>query len=797
MRPRWKKVIADLWDNKLRTVLVVVSIAVGVFAVGMIAGAYVIISQDLGNSYAANNPANVKLDTDAFNDDLVTTINNLSGVKDAEGRRDFNVRIRKDGGDWLAVELLASSDYKDSKINLLRPISGQPYPADRELVLEKKTLDDLAVSVGDTVQVELPDGTYRDMPVVGIVQDQTTAAADFLANPLGYVTFDSLEWMRQPESYNRLYATVADQPNDDAHIRSVANQITNKLDQAGIGISRTRLSMTNEHPLTSTVQAVLGILGALGILVVFLSSSLIANTLAALISAQQRFIGVMKLIGARSGQIFSMYMVLILFFGLLALVITVPLGAQAAYALSVFVGEKLNFTIQGYRVVPIAFVIQVIIALAVPLVAGLVPVISGSRVSVQRAISGVDSSHTPKRKGWIDRSLERIKFLSRPYLISLRNTFRRKGRLALTLFTLTMGGAIFIAMFNVQDELHTYINQLTTYFLADVTVNFDQPYRLNEIDQAAMQIPGVQDVEGWAFVSGEALNPDGSIADSIQILAPPAGSKLVKPIIEQGRWLQPGDDHAITIGETLLRKFPGLTPGDSLRLKLNGKEEDWKVVGIFRFTGAGGGSTVAYANYKPISELTNLPNRAFSFRIIAGCNGDEACQNDMATRVDRYFRDNGYHVSQTEGSAATLKTASESLDILITFLMIMALLTAVVGSIGLAGTMGMNVLERTREIGVMRSIGAIDGQVMKSVIFEGMFIGLISYILAVIFSFPITWLMSNIISRAIFETGMDLALNWLGFVIWLGLVLLLAALASVLPARKAARLTIREVLAYE
>jgi putative ABC transport system permease protein len=144
-----------------------------------------------------------------------------------------------------------------------------------------------------------------------------------------------------------------------------------------------------------------------------------------------------------------------------------------------------------------------------------------------------------------------------------------------------------------------------------------------------------------------------------------------------------------------------------------------------------------------------------------------------------------------------MKTASESLDILITFLMIMALLTAVVGSIGLTGTMGMNVLERTREIGVMRSIGAVDVQVMKSVIFEGMFIGLISYVLAVIFSFPITWLMSNIISRAIFETGMDLALNWQGFVIWLVLVMLLAALASVLPARKAASLTIREVLAYE
>jgi len=77
-------------------------------------------------------------------------------------------------------------------------------------VLEKKALNDLDISVGDTVQVELADGTYRDMLVVGTVLDQTTAAADFLANPLGFVTFDSLEWLRQPQLYNRLFVTVVD-----------------------------------------------------------------------------------------------------------------------------------------------------------------------------------------------------------------------------------------------------------------------------------------------------------------------------------------------------------------------------------------------------------------------------------------------------------------------------------------------------------------------------------------------------------------------------------------------------------
>jgi putative ABC transport system permease protein len=116
---------------------------------------------------------------------------------------------------------------------------------------------------------------------------------------------------------------------------------------------------------------------------------------------------------------------------------------------------------------------------------------------------------------------------------------------------------------------------------------------------------------------------------------------------------------------------------------------------------------------------------------------------------------------------------------------------------GLAGTMGMNVLERTREIGIMRSIGADDRAVMRTVIAEGVVIGVISFALAIVLSVPFTYLLSTIVSLAVFQTPIDTIFTFTGYGIWLGLVLVLSALASILPARRAARLTIREVLAYE
>jgi putative ABC transport system permease protein len=205
---------------------------------------------------------------------------------------------------------------------------------------------------------------------------------------------------------------------------------------------------------------------------------------------------------------------------------------------------------------------------------------------------------------------------------------------------------------------------------------------------------------------------------------------------------------------------------------------------------------LAYAPYEYVSKVNHLVNRAFSFRLVTERH-NRPYQDAKAEEVDKYFRDEGFKVRIAEAGRASLDTAVESLDILVVFLLIMAVLTAVVGVMGLTGTMGMNVLERTREIGIMRAIGADDRAVMRTVIAEGVFIGMISFGLAIIVSIPLTYLLSTIVSVAIFQTPIDVVFTLTGYAIWLGLVLTLSAFASILPARNAARLTIREVLAYE
>jgi putative ABC transport system permease protein len=796
VKPRWRKVLADLWDNKMRSLLVVSSIAVGVFAVGTIASTYLIISRDIGISYASAHPANIQIWTDPFDKDLLRSIAKVPGVADAEGRQVLEVRVSEDGETWYTYDLFALQSFVDSDINLRFPIEGALVPERYELVIEENPMKENGFGVGDNLQIKLQDESIREVPVVGIVLGQSGGVGDFLSSPKGYITMDTMEWLGQPDYLNRLYVTVSGDSNDEQVIAGVSEVIEDKVEKSGRQVYRTQLNKTNEHPMASIALAILGVLGALGVLILLLSSSLIVNTLNGLLSQHLRQIGVMKLVGARSYQILGMYLILLLSFSGISLAIAIPLGARAGYSFAEFIANFLSFNLLGYRIVPEALLLQVLVALIIPLGAGYIPVRRGSKTKVRRAISEDRAGDQPASIGWLDRLGRRVSWITRPVLLSIRNTFRQRGRLLLTLFTLTMGGAIFVAVFNVRDSMDQYMDQLGEYFLADVTLNFERPYRISEVEQAVYQVPGVEYLEAWAGAGADILDSNDKVMDTMFFLGPPSDSTLIDPYILSGRWLLPGEEKKMTVSDSIWEVYPDLQPGDTLRIKIQGmRTEEWEVVGIFRFTSQAD-SVLGYSNYEYLSEVLHMTNRSVSFRVVTK-EHNLYYQEKIGVEIDQHLSDLGFHVSDVEAGLSTLGEATEAINILVIFLLIMAFLTAFVGSIGLTGTMGMNVLERTREIGVMRAIGAVDMEIIRSVIVEGVLIGIISWFLGAILSFPISYLLLTIVSLAMFNATVPLALTFQGFLFWLGVVLVLSVLASVLPARNAARLTIREVLAYE
>jgi len=809
-RPRWKKVLADLFGNPTRSLLVVASITVGLFALGVIATLYAVISRDMRVSYAAVQPANIYIQTSLFDRDLLDTLEKLDGVQNVEGVRIASLRALNSAGQWKAIDMISYPDLGKMSLNQVRLAAGTWPPGDGEMVVEQHNLADVGAALGEMVTIERPSGKVRKLKLVGVVLVLSLGAfsggGGFFDSPVeGFVTTETMDLLEQssPELFSGVYIRLAAGGDNPQVVRAAAAQAAQVLEDNGVTVISNTTRATTEHPNGYLVNAIVGVLLVLGLLVLFLSGFLITNTLQALLNQQMQQIGIMKTIGARRVQITGIYVLLILGFSAIAYAIAQPLAHVVSFALLRLIAVQLNFILQGEQPVWWVMAMQAALALLMPQAAAWLPVWNGARVSVQEALSGTrkdEIAHQKqhRRSGAAQRAHpHRLRLLSRPLLISLRNTFRRKGRLALTLITLTLGGAVFIATFNVQVSLDKYIELIHQYFLADVSVSLDQPYRTVEIEALLKDVPGVAQVEGWGVAQAELIQEDGSAGESVSLLAPPAGSSLIRPVLLKGRWIEPGDENAIVLNELFTARFPGLKVGDQLALRVNGEDTRWVVVGLFQFAGKNGGYT-AYTSYDYLSQLVNAPYKARMFEVAASQPGLSAKEQDRLAKVvgDRLAAA-GVTVTELSTSAYTSDIISGGFMVLVYFLLFLAALTALVGSIGLAGTMSMNVMERTREIGIMRAIGASDKILMRMVLTEGLLIGLISYVLGAILSFPISKVMADQISLAVFEAPSDFGFTLLGFIIWLVAVLVLSFLASVLPARSAARLTIREVLAYE
>ncbi|MGD9148016.1 MAG: ABC transporter permease, partial [Anaerolineae bacterium] len=214
---RWRKILRDLWGNKTRTLLVVLSIAVGVFAVGMIAGSQVIFTRELNQSWMAVNPYDAQIFAAPFDDELLGTVRNMPQVEDADGRRSFAVRFKTDPQDdqWRNLQIYTVADYDDIRVLEILPEYGAWPPPDQEILIERASLEWMGVQVGDLLTVETPSGKVREVPVAGVVHDVNSMAASWTGWPAGYVSPDSLAWFGISPGFDELNIIVAGASKDE------------------------------------------------------------------------------------------------------------------------------------------------------------------------------------------------------------------------------------------------------------------------------------------------------------------------------------------------------------------------------------------------------------------------------------------------------------------------------------------------------------------------------------------------------------------------------------------------------
>lgn len=794
--PIRSKVLRDVWGNKVRTLLVVLSIAVGVAAVGMMAAAQVILSSNMRDGFLAVNPASAWLIAEPFDEDLVQAIENMREVGEAEGRYRINARAKSAQGEWRTLQLYAIDDYDHVRINQLAPESGAWPPPDRSVLIERAAMGLLNAQEGDTLVVETPSQKQREMPIAGTLYDAFQWPANFGVIAYGYTTVDTLEWLGEERAYNELYFVAAENPYDKTHVQYVAGLVRDKIEKTGHTVSLVTVRDPGQHNTYSLVQSLVLMLGVIGGLSLLLSSFLVINTISALLAQQMRQIGILKSVGAGTPQVMQIYGSIVVLYGILSIGVALPLGVIGARSFTEIILNLFNFDLINATFPPQALLYQIAVGLIVPLVAALYPIIAGTRVTVREAISGpgmMESSNTNRFGLRLPRVL--MNWMPEPVILSLRNTFRRKARLILTLTTLVLGGATFIAVLNVRASLFSTLDEVMNYWKFDLEVNFDQNYHVDLIEQELQQVPGIVKIEGWSGTPAFRVRPDGTENELLSVFAPPPNTTLIEPIIAEGRWLVPEDENAIVVNPAFIREEPDVVVGDTVTLTIEGRETTWTVVGLVTGQIAGMGP-MAYANKPYVAEVVRDVNSVRRV-LIETEQHTPAFQSQVRQQLIEQLQGTHLRVG-TVNSNADIRTGIEGIfTIFVIVTMVMALLLAVVGGLGLTGLMSLNVLERRREIGVLRAVGASNSAVLSIVMVEGVFIGFISWVLASIVAVPLSAIFSYFVGVGFLDMPLTNTLSLNGFGLWFVIAVVIAAVASFLPAWHASSLTVRDVLAYE
>jgi putative ABC transport system permease protein len=363
----------------------------------------------------------------------------------------------------------------------------------------------------------------------------------------------------------------------------------------------------------------------------------------------------------------------------------------------------------------------------------------------------------------------------------------------LTLATLTLAGAIFVGVFSVRASLFQTIDDLIGWWNFDSLIMFARPYRTDEIAAKAFEVPGVVAVDTWLQIPVRRVRPDGTEGETIFMFAPHADSKLVNPpTIVAGRWLLPSDRNAVVVTANLLEDEPDLALGQSILLKVDGREREFRIVGLC----LGMMVPMAYGNYPYIAQVTNTVGRADSALVDLSYVDEDTIVKTTGALEDHFERV-GMQVRGVGSIVAERTEAETTFGVVVTLLLFMAMLLALVGGLGLMGTMSINVLERTREIGILRAIGAANRGVASVFVREGIAIGVLSWALGSLLALPLSKALSDAVGVPIMGTPLTFTFSIGGVLIWFGLVLALSAVASFVPARNASQLTVREILAYE
>jgi len=795
MAPRWRKALADVVARPGRSALAVLAMAVGVGAIATLAFKEALIRPVLATMYGATDPASATFFVDSLDDALIDAVRGVAGVGDVEARPVIMAKLRvgRPGEEvWVPAFLYAIHDFEAQRLNRVKPGRGPWPPGDGEVLLERSALQVAGAGIGDDLPLRIPGGGDRTLRLAGTVHAAGLAPAWMEHVVYGFIPWTSAVRQGPHRESAQLLMRVADHPLEEGHIHEVADRVRAELEARGRTVRRVAVPVPGRHPHAGQMNAFLYLLGTFGVFAFLLSAVMVAGMVHTLQSEQVRQVGVMKAIGATRRQITGVYLAHVGILAAGALCLGVPAGWVAGGIYARFSAGIFNVDI-GRSPFPWTTLLGLaVVGVAVPVAAAMIPVWRAARITVREALADHPGAR-PFGEGRLERRLARITWLPRPLVLVLRAAVQHRARLALTVGMLAIGGGMFMSARNVSAGWERAAALEFDRRRYDLIVFLAQPEPVEEVDRLLAGLPAVAHVENWPSESVYLIGPSGAPGKPVTLLGVDPASRLIVPRITSGRWLDAAAPRGVVINHGLLALYPGLTAGDSVGVRIDGRTVTFPIAGVVKELLP---QPIVYVPVAAMLEATGQTGGTVRIaRVVTREHGAEA-ERAAARQIDEAFQARGIETASIYRKDDMRGAVLDHLVIVKFILTLAAAIVVLVGAIGLTSALAISVVQRTRELGVMSAVGATPRTLAFLVWCEAMLLALVSWFGACVVSLPVTWVMEGVAGRLFFETPLDFTVSGGAVAAWLALVVALAGVSSVHPALRAARLTVREAIAH-
>lgn len=783
---RWRKPWRDAWWQRGRLLLVGLSITLALTAAGAVLHTWALLSQVTQDGYAASLPVDATLTVAGVTPEQLAALRADGTIAAVAQRSLLTVRVDSGAG-WRAGLLFVPDRFADRPLQRLSAVSGEWPPPRGSVAVEASALDYSGAVVGQPLRLMVGERT-AELPVSGSVRDVSLAPGWMEHQVYLYADPSTLQGLGLTTGFDQLQLRWRDLALDRAAIRTRAVRIARRLEADGLTVQRLEVPARGRHIHAAQMESLLLVQGAFAVLALLACVPLVMNLLEVLLARQVRELAVMQTLGASPTLLRRPLLWLTALLGLVCAGVAVPAAIAVARPYAAMKAEMLNFPLDGIGVPDWSLLVQLGVSVLLPLVAAWLPVRRACAQPIAATLRGAD---LPSAGSSADRAVRRFA-LPGPLRLALAQVRRRGRRSLWTVLALALGGAVYLGAAQLGRGVRGAVDLQFASQLHDFQLRVAEAQPLQALEASALAVPGIAQAEAWLGWPVRLDEEPWSVERRFTVTGLPPGTPLLRARVLKGRWLAATDGRALVISRRLQQENPELVIGHRVRLRdRTASVREWQIVGVVD----AGPALAVWAPRDTIAALGDGRSTVVRLRLERPL-GSQIAQLETLRRVRETYEAAGWSPGESQRPDASRQVYEDHLLMVVQFLAAIGWVMLAVGALGLASTLGLGVLERTREIGVLRVLGAGRGPLQWLLHGESLVLSMLAFVLALPLSIPMGLVLAAGFGRVFFTVPIEPwpVLSACG--IWLLWSLLVGMLAGAFAARRALQVRPAEALAW-